>query len=268
MKRKKVAILLNSEPDYDEYAFKYFILSVNKIQEHYEFYFPEYKDPDDDDDDGYYFQEDYYDTKKLLNEIKNKIKKNIYFDKKPDYVISIISSIIDKNLFFNTFPSEKIGIITTNRWDKYFSPPSLFEYLLNCIFVSLLFFNEKLSLSSHRDTRGCSLDYTFYKDDLRVGIVLGYICDNCKEEIRKSMGDKFLKDFLYVLSRDWIGAMEKFDTIAHNLKRYFKFNINKDSGFNKSFFDKAKEHFSSLPKDTTLVIITLILGIIIGQLLP
>ena len=41
MNRETVAILLTSTPNYDQYAFKYFVLSLNKIQSLYEFIFPE-----------------------------------------------------------------------------------------------------------------------------------------------------------------------------------------------------------------------------------
>jgi hypothetical protein len=35
MSRQSVAILLTSEPNYDEFALKYFILNLNKIQNYW-----------------------------------------------------------------------------------------------------------------------------------------------------------------------------------------------------------------------------------------
>jgi len=40
MNRLKVALILGNKPDFNEYALKYFILSLNKNQNTYEFYFP------------------------------------------------------------------------------------------------------------------------------------------------------------------------------------------------------------------------------------
>jgi hypothetical protein len=40
MGKKRVMIFIASEPKYDEFAFKYFILNLNKIQDSFEFHFP------------------------------------------------------------------------------------------------------------------------------------------------------------------------------------------------------------------------------------
>lgn len=59
MNRKVVSILLTSKPNYDEFAFKYFLLSLNKIQNYYEFIFPEIRE--------YYHAGRHYDGNELFN---------------------------------------------------------------------------------------------------------------------------------------------------------------------------------------------------------
>ena len=41
MARLKIAVIFGTIPNFDKYAFKYFILYVNKIQNTYEFFFPD-----------------------------------------------------------------------------------------------------------------------------------------------------------------------------------------------------------------------------------
>jgi hypothetical protein len=251
--RAKVAILLTSKPNFDEYAFKYFILSLNKCQSTYEFIFPEI--------DSYVFNSDWYKFKSLV-EIFNKETNNIKFEGAPDYFINIIKSQIEENLFFRC--EANVAFITTDVWEKLFSPPSLFEYLLHCISASLIFMHPKIGLGSHTETRGCTLDYTGYKMDDRVDISLGYLCDKCKKRILEGAGTNYMKDIEIIIGRNWIGDIDTFDSVAHNLKRFFKFDINKDSGFNKTFWEKAEEHFTEIPKEIIACLISSIIGGLVG----
>lgn len=253
MTRKIVAILLTSKPNYDEFAFKYFVLSLNKIQSYYEFMFPEVH--------THYYVSTYYDTNELFSSFEKEVRPKINFDNKPDHLINIITSTIGENLFFEC--RGNVAFITTDTWEKYFSPPSLFEYLLHCITASLLFMNENVDLHSHHDTKGCCLDYTFFKMDDKVDIALGYICDKCKDGIINDAGEEYLVEIINIINREWIGDINNFGSVAYNLKKFFKFDINKDSGFNKSFWDKAKDHFYEIPK----IIIVLIIGAILGNLI-
>lgn len=257
MRRETVSILLTSEPNYDEFAFKYFLLSLNKLQSYYEFIFPEIRD--------YYYVRQYYDTDILFGSFEEEVRPKISFDDKPDYVINIITSTIGENLFFEC--RGNVAFITTIRWEKDFSPPSLFEYLSHCIIASLLFMNEKADLYSHHDTKGCCLDYTFFKMDDRVDIALGYICDKCKNEIIDSIGDGYFAEIINLINREWIGDVNNFGSMAYNLKSFFKFDINKDSGFNKTFWDKAKENFHEVPKEIIVAVVSAIVGAIIAILI-
>lgn len=260
MNRKIVSILLTSEPNYDEFAFKYFLLSLNRIQNHYEFLFPETH--------KYYYTNEYYDIDVLFNLFEEKVEPDIkiYSESWPKYWanINIITSPFGENLFFAC--RGNVAFITTHRWERYFSPPSLFEYLLHCI-IGCLLFMENINLFSHRDTRGCCLDYTFFKENNRVDIALGYICDKCKEKITNTIGKEYLAETLQMISREWVGNIDDFGSVAYNLKNFFKFNINKDSGFNKTFLEKVKDHFHEIPKEILIVAISLIMGILFGHYL-
>lgn len=253
--REKVAILLTSKPNFNEFALKYFILSTNQLQSTYEFVFPEI--------DTYFYTEENYEAHLLFASFLD-VKQSIKFEGEPDYFINIIRSKIAGNLFFTC--TANIAFITTDVWEKVFSPPSLFEYLLHCIGATLIFMHPKLDLDSHTETRGCVLDYTRYKMDERVDISLGYLCDNCKKAISDGAGLDYLKDISSIIHRDWIGDINTFDSVAHNLKRFFKFDINKDSGFNKTFWERAKGHFAEVPKEFLVALISAIIGAAIALL--
>lgn len=250
MKRLKIIIVFGSKPNFDKDAFKYFFLSLNRLQNTYEFCFP--------DIEVYSFDE------KITN-FKNASKKFEDFvnnkTDKYDHLIGIITSRFDNNYFFNA--TDNSSIITTDIWDKYFSPPSLFEYLLHSIYCCLIYSQKTLpdkqlsdkaktiNIGSHRDTRGCVADFTRNKFDDRIDITLGYICDEHKEEILEIFGDEYLKETILILERRWIGNIEENNSVAYNLKHVFKFDINKDSGFNKNWLDKVKEKFYDIPADLT-----------------
>ena len=140
---------------------------------------------------------------------------------------------------------------------------SLFEYLLHIIYCCLIYSQKTLPdkeisekaksicIGSHSDTRGCVADFTRNKFDDRIDIVLGYICNEHKAEIIEIFGDEYLKETTLILERKWIGNIEEKNSVAYNLKHIFKCDINKDSGFNKSWIDKVKEKFYDLPADLT-----------------
>ncbi len=260
MGRKTVAILLASTPNYAEFAFKYFILTLNKVQNFYEFFFVE----TDDETLGNFYSQDYYESDNLFNSFSKTVRPKIEeaIDDTPEYWISIITSRIGENLFFET--QGKVSFITTDTWEKYYSPPSLFEYLSHCIISSLLFMNDDLDLESHNwETRGCCLDYTYEKMNDRVDISLGYICDECKKKIISNTSSKYFLEVKGIVSRGWIGDIDVFGSVAYNLKHFFKLDLTRDSGFNKSYWDKAKGQFYELPKS----VIELGVGSMIGILL-
>lgn len=123
--------------------------------------------------------------------------------------------------------------------------------------------NLKINIGSHRDTRGCIADFTRHKYDDRIDIMLGYICDEHKKEIKEYYGEKYLNEVQYVIERNWIGDLETKNSPAYNLKHIFKHDIFKDSGFNKTIWDKIKGKFHELPGTIIGEVIKLLLTIII-----
>ena len=254
MRRKKVAIIAGSVPNYPLLAFKYFILSLNQHQDFYEFTFP--------DIDEHWLNSKEYVQEDLMAKFAYRITKT---DINADSYIAIISGSISGNMFFMT--AGNLAIITTDVWEKYFSPPSLFEYLLHCIGANLLYMHPDLNVDSHLDTRGCVIDYTRIKADDQVDIALGYICDEHREEIKESVGTEYLTQFQKIISRKWIGSTTERDSVAYNLKHFFRFDLEKDSGFNKTFWERAVSTFDELPKEGVKIFMEAIKALILAGIL-
>jgi len=124
--------------------------------------------------------------------------------------------------------------------------------------------NKTPDLETHYDLRGCCLDFTSFKMNDRVDIVLGYICDQCREALIQKIGKEYYSDIASILSREWIGEVDKFGTVAYNLKNYFKFDINKDSGFNKTLWEKLRDRFDEILSQSIVALFTAIIGLILG----
>jgi hypothetical protein len=104
-----------------------------------------------------------------------------------------------------------------------------------------------------------------------VGTALGYICDACRSKIQDRLEEDYLKCFEEINSMKSLGEVDKLGTIASNLKKFFRIDLKKDTGFYKTRKEKIKEYLLGLPeKMITLsltTIIAAIIGLIIGILL-
>jgi hypothetical protein len=253
MPRQMVAILLSEPINYDLIPFRYFILSLNKIQSIYEFCFPDIE---------LVLDQREYSEEHLLSsvaEVADALSANF------DYSIAIITNSIEGNLFFTS--RGKVAVITTDCWEQYFSPPSIFEYILHCVMASLLFMHPSLDLDSHLETRGCVLDYTRLKADDRIDIALGYICDSDCESIKRQVGEDYLKQIQSVISRQWIGAVNERNSVAFDLKHFFRFDIERDSGLNKTFWERTRAKLDDVPLEVTKTILQAVTTLLLAAVL-
>ena len=275
MERIKVIIIFGTEPNFERDAFEYFILNVNKIQSVYEFSFP-----DICDENGHQIYPKFSNDEKKIDFSKSLKTIDEFLEKrniKSDHSIALITKSFQNNYFFNA--ASNSSIITTDIWEKHFSPPTLFEYLLHCIYTCLMYSKivpnnrvlemEQLDINirSHTDMRGCIADLTRQKYQDRIAITLGYVCEEHKEKILQVYGKDYLEQFLYVISREWIGKIDENGSVAYNLRHIFKFNINKDSGFNKTRWEKFQSKFYEIPGSLTGEVLKVIITIILTYFL-
>lgn len=253
--RKKIAVLFLSEPTFDKHACEFMILNLNKIQSCFEFEFPEFETPPSSSTDYSRLEDLFSRFHETLEDLERRGKT------RGDYYVGIASVGMGENLFW--YIEKNTTIITTNGWEKLFSPPSLFEYLIHALtaaLVQMISATETTTfLGSHRETRGCLMDYTYYKKDDKVDISLGYICDECRTQINSVLGKEVALCIEKMSSRNWIGEVENIGSVAYDLKKFFKVDLNKDTGFSKSFWEKAKEYFPEVPKEVILIVATAVI---------
>lgn len=112
--------------------------------------------------------------------------------------------ITDKKLEDNWFSHEyrNYSIISTYDWESQYAPPSLKAYIIFQIAQSLIHFSadlsEEMALNMvHYKSQGCMFDMCENKEDIKIGMVGGSVCPQCKA--------LFLT---YGISNDSISAVE------------------------------------------------------------
>jgi hypothetical protein len=251
--REKVAVFFLADPDFNKYACEYLILKLNEVQTSFEFEIhnatAENLKP--------FGTKKYYPKSFLLDEFSKIIKltpKSL--PNEDNYFIGIAKMGIEEgeDLFFST--RKNMAIITTKGWEKALSPPSVFEYITSSLAGTLIEMSMRTHASHeidyHPQTRGCLIDYTDDKQENRVDVLLGYICDSCKAHIEKSLGSEVILSLQKMCSHDWIGETDDKVHAAYNVKKFFKVDLNKDTGFNKTTMEKLRD---DLPKFAVQLII-------------
>jgi hypothetical protein len=193
---------------------------------------------------------------------------------------------LDKRIDKQTNPYKILWIITSRQnWEKYRSPPSLFEYLLATVFrCALESLSRELELeddklknlrflrhSGHKQvTRGCIFDFTHR----RVSVSIFKLCYCCREKLsslEESIKKKdpnntidFIDEVTTILSKKWMGRPTKRDSPLYDLKKIYKYDVDRNSGFNKGFWEKIRDSITdNLAQWTIGTLITGLIGIII-----
>jgi hypothetical protein len=177
-----------------------------------------------------------------------------------DYWICITSEHIVDEYYFGAWRKmidehyQYFAIITSKGWDEYYSPPSLFEYItLSVLICSIYFINLEFhgTLDWHASTKGCIFDYTYYKPQRRILVSNPLLCPSCKNSLlelenkirtqtKNSVG--LCRDVQNLINKEWMGSLETRDSPLYNLKKNFKYNVNRNSGFYKSRIESIRDN--------------------------
>lgn len=231
-------------------------MNLNKVQQCFEFEFPETLDYPLE-------KKSYNDAGFALIDFGAIVKKrNI----ESDYFVGIVAGPIGKNWFWGS--AENFAVITTENWKKHFAPPSVQEYIIHSIVSVLIVMADKTrTIKPHNPTRGCCLDFTALKEEDRVDIALGYFCSECKSEIREKMGEEYLDCFERINSMSWLGEVSEVGTVAHDLKKYFRIDLDRDTGFYKTPKERIVGYFMGLSKEITSFALSTAVGALLGFLI-
>ena len=274
--------------NFDQFACSYLLVQMNFVQKIFDFNIVEvdfkFKDSLLDQElikrkNDYIF--DWFDD--LLAKKSEKSLKEI--DQNIDYWIGITSKSVHKNWFFetkfkNTTRSNKtFGIITTDTWEKSYSPPSVFEYIVITIFeicLGALSYDYGGSFFTHEQwiTKGCLNDFTNLKPHRRTIISNPNLCEECKyklDDLDKTIRNFYKeislkKDVQNILSKTWMGDPNLRESPLFNLKKNFKYDIDRNSGFYKNTKEKVRDTIiENLPQWVIGSLLTsVITGIVTG----
>lgn len=177
-----------------------------------------------------------------------------------------------------------IALMTTYDWERSLSPPSVFEYIIVGVFKQALLFlsndfkvrlsNEILGFHASEVTRGCIYDYAGWKRERRFSISTPNLCMGCKDRTKKLenainiQGQQRLSlydDVSKVLKMDWMGKPDSRNTPLFNLKKDYRYDIDRNSGLKKNFYEKFRDSIiDNLPQ---WIVGTIVTGIIGGLLI-
>ncbi len=223
---RKVAIWFEGEQEFDLVPFIFFVVSANTAQPSFQFCFP---DPPVDST---------YKTAKQRLDLEEEIFKDTY-----DVYVFITASYMDGNLFFTQYGS--LVHLTTYGWQQNFSPPSVFEYLFHSIMCGALYALCP-DVHHHEFTTGCQFEYTRIKELDRVDIALGFICRDHCDSLRAQLGEKVLTDVENLFKFGWLGRSDEQGSIAYKMIDLFNYDIRKDSGYKKTFFERVQSNIDMI----------------------
>lgn len=298
-KLKKVAYKQKYKPkhskdlEFDQVACAHLILQMNSIQSLFDFQIITLFEEEDKEfyigrenitlDD---FDKEIAKMEELAKDEDNKNKNKKKF-KNIDYWIGITSKKIKDDeghdghflatLTENGESQKLVGLITSKDWNKNFSPPSLFEYIALSVYICGIYFlnyHYKGSLRPHKD-KGCIFDYTYYKPNKRISISNPGLCIGCNEELEdlelkidgnlRNKKSNLLRSLESVLNNTWMGNPDEPNTPFYNLKRNYRYDIHRNSGFHKGQIEKFRDSIiDNLPQWTVGTVIAGIIGTILA----
>jgi hypothetical protein len=268
----------NNKPhlNFNQIACAHLLLQMNKVQNIFDFQIIRLRFPHQ-----LSYSPNEYNLKWFANQIskiENSEEGKMY---NIDYWISITSDNIEHNWHYigEEQANPRKAIITSLNWEGVNSPPSLFEYLsISVLMCSLYFINREFygRLGSHPKliTKGCVYDFTIFKPDRRILVSNPYLCSLCREQmynlekiIRNKTSSKIelCESINKIIAREWMGDIEKKDSPLYNIKKNYGYDINRNSGFNKKWWETIRD--SIIENTAQWILGTLVSGIITGILI-
>lgn len=119
------------------------------------------------------------------------LKENVAFEAlgrraKKDRLFCVTSRSFPGNEF--QMADERCSLLTVDDWEEKYAPPSLQTYIVYQFAFAFLTWaadNVSENVLTHSKTIGCRMDYCKHKRELKLGMLAGYICPQCKGHLRQ-----------------------------------------------------------------------------------
>lgn len=108
--------------------------------------------------------------------------------------VAIVSMATFSDNFFVTW-EEDWAIIALGNWKRFMAPPSMLEFVQSfLVSVAVDVACEERWPPRHFLTKGCLFDFSANLDDARLGVLTGFICRKCRQQISEVTSEGFLSD--------------------------------------------------------------------------
>lgn len=133
------------------------------------------------------FERDIYTTNYLWDQLRKYRRECKGFH---PFIIGIVHGYLESeelgNLFGSNRAEEGLAVVTTHDWEKYFAPPPL------SVFLTYYFIRYAMSfvcpdVKGHAETRGCFFDKKYNKNDIKLSMLSGRICDLCHNTFEEAI---------------------------------------------------------------------------------
>lgn len=127
-----------------------------------------------------------------------------------------------------------VGVVSTAQWRHISKPVSALDYVLAIVQrVSLrLIFPV---LDSHYATRGCIWDFSPHQRDVRISILLGHICETCRDRLLVSSSYDVVEKISLLISRRWVGDRDVQFSPASVLAHVYSYDLSRSTGLSSTF---------------------------------
>lgn len=107
------------------------------------------------------------------------------------FIIAIVHRYLSSKKLGNLFGShraqeEGLAVVTTHDWEEHFAPPSLAVYFIY-YFIRYTMSFLCPDIKVHDETRDCFFDKKISKDDIKLSMESGKICDSCRNTFEQSI---------------------------------------------------------------------------------
>lgn len=185
-------------------------------------------------------------TQKAIEQYDLWVKKreaNRYDSNPLDPVIVITETVLQEN--YISFCENNIGIISAAEWEKFFKPASALEYILTSIQRLSLRLCYGSVIGSHYPTRGCLWDYNINVPDVRISAFLGFLCETCRNGLKKAISQTDYDEIVRLIENRWIGNRESSSSVAGILAKNYKYDLSRSTGLNPGFMATIRRSMQS-----------------------
>lgn len=261
--RRKIGIVICESENVNVEALKYFILTLNKLQTIFEYQLLPYdrknrmlqilssENVRDREEVRSLVGGFVIDFREYLNKHNDEFG---LIDDFPDHYVII--SFVKFHDEYYSMRKNNISVIGLGYWEREMAPPTVLEFILTLIMrESIASICNPLKKSVHLGTKGCLCDFTNDLGEARYKVLIGYICDHCKNELVKDGHTNLLHEFEKLLSKEWMGKRDDPSSPAGIIKN-LGFDLFCTKGFQKTAYEKF---IDKLPEEAAKTFATIIL---------